>query len=41
MTVRAGQDGGKGRSGTQKGVGQGQVGAWELGLEVLMPLDNK
>lgn len=35
MGVRAGQDGGT------EGRRQGQVGAWELGLEVLMPLDNK
>lgn len=37
LRVRAGQ----GECGPQEGVGQGLAGGWELGLEVLMPLDNK
>lgn len=32
---------GKGQGGSQERVGWGLVGAWELRLEVLMPLDNR
>ena len=32
---------GKGQGGSQERVGWGLVGAWELRLEVLMPLNNR
>lgn len=36
-----GAEWGTGGSGTQEGMGQDLLGAWELRLDVLMPLDNR